>query len=163
MAIYTVHEPAGQKAAEQAVFVRDKFSWPGFFFGPFWLLAKGMWLVLIGYLVLAAMFVSALVYLLPASLVILPLVIFLTHLLFGFEAPNLCAWTIARRGYSLKTVISGHDLDDCERRYFANRINRDAIPEPIAPLPPGPEIFHPGSNVPGSNVIGIFPRPGGDG
>lgn len=162
MAIYTVHEPAGakhagQNMAEQAVFVRDKFSWMGFLFGPFWLLAKGMWLVLIGYIVLAAMFISALDYLLPAGLIMLPFVIFLAHLLLGFEAANLCAWTLARRGYSLNAVMSGHDREDCERRYFANRINRIAIPEPVAPPAPVPDISRQGSNV-----IGIFPKPGGD-
>ena len=59
MSVYTVHEPplrAGAAApdVERFAFVRDGFSWWAFLFAPLWMLRHRMWLVLIGYVVVAA-------------------------------------------------------------------------------------------------------------
>ena len=54
MAVYTVHAPpAGSgtrlEAAERFVLVRDRFSWPAFWFGPVWMLWHRLWVALLGY------------------------------------------------------------------------------------------------------------------
>ena len=58
MAVYTVHQPPLKKyeAApdpERFAFVRDGFSFWAFLFGPLWMLRHRMWLVLLGYIVVA--------------------------------------------------------------------------------------------------------------
>ena len=49
MAVYSVHLPTPARPAKSPTppgraFLREGFSWPAFFFGPFWLLARGFWL-----------------------------------------------------------------------------------------------------------------------
>ena len=58
MAVYTVHQPPLKKyeAApdpERFAFVRDGFSFWAFLLGPLWMLRHRMWLVLLGYIVVA--------------------------------------------------------------------------------------------------------------
>src|SRR6187200_850743 len=60
MPIYTVHQPRLRKYEtapnpERFAFVRDGFSFWAFLFGPLWMLRHRMWLVLIGYAIVAAM------------------------------------------------------------------------------------------------------------
>ena len=58
MAIYTVHEPP-QKAEgsapepERFVFVRDGFAFWAFLLTPLWMLRHRLWLVFLGYLLIA--------------------------------------------------------------------------------------------------------------
>jgi Zn-dependent protease with chaperone function len=64
MRTYTVHHRLTDardlaREVEGLVFVKEGFCWPGLFFPAFWLLFRGLWLVLIGYLVVAAAIVSA--------------------------------------------------------------------------------------------------------
>ena len=53
MPVYTVYEPPLRKsdeaadAADRFVFVRDKFSMWAFLFGPFWMIWRRLWLVLL--------------------------------------------------------------------------------------------------------------------
>ena len=58
MSIYTVHEPplrANEDVPdpERFVFVRDGFSFWAFLLAPLWMLRHRLWLVLIGYVVVA--------------------------------------------------------------------------------------------------------------
>jgi len=159
MAIYIVHEPAktvrnGQSAAEHAVFISDRFSWSAFSFGPVWLFVKGLWWALVGYILFAAGLGFALFNLSPASLTVLPLILVCTHLLIAFEAANLRGWSLFRRGFRMRAIVTGHNLDDCERRYFANRRMARS-----RPAPPVPEIAGKPDDQ-NSVIIGVFPRPG---
>ncbi len=59
MPVYTVHEPplkAGEASAdpERFVFVRDGFAFWAFLLMPLWLIAKRLWLALLGYVLLIA-------------------------------------------------------------------------------------------------------------
>jgi hypothetical protein len=62
MAIWTVweHDRHGAERGDRAVFVRDGFSWLAFLFGPLWLIARRMWVVLIAYVVVVVAITAAL-------------------------------------------------------------------------------------------------------
>ncbi len=164
MAIYIVHEPAkagrtGRNPAERAVFVPDRFSWAALSFGPLWLFAKGLWWALLGYILFTAGLGYTLYALAPASLVALPLILLLLNLLIAFEASNLRGWSLSRRGFEMRAIVTGHNLDDCERRYFASR--RKARKPRVRPVPVVPDIDVARSGTSDQNVvIGVFPRPG---
>ena len=58
MSIYTVHEPplkADQSTPDpdRFVFVRDGFSFWAFLFAPLWMLRHRLWLVFVGYVIVA--------------------------------------------------------------------------------------------------------------
>jgi uncharacterized protein DUF2628 len=161
MAIYIVFEPAkagrgGRTPAERAVFVPDRFSWTALSFGPLWLFAKGLWLALSGYILFTASLGFGLYTLAPASLVAMPLILLMLNFLIAFEAAILRGWSLSRRGFEMRTIVTGHNLDDCERRFFASRQAR------LRPLPEVPDIDNTRSDTTDQNVvIGVFPRPGG--
>ena len=60
MPAYAVFEPparANQPVVDHAarfVFLRDRFSWGAFLLGPFWMIWRRLWLVLIVYIVVIA-------------------------------------------------------------------------------------------------------------
>ena len=58
MSIYTVHEPPRggsnpRRDPERFVFVRDGFSFWAFLLAPLWLLRHRLWLVFVGYVIVA--------------------------------------------------------------------------------------------------------------
>src|SRR3984957_888215 len=103
MSVYTVHEPplrAGTAASdvERFAFVRDGFSWWAFLFAPLWMLRHRMWLVLIGYVVVAALIET------PGRMSGAPplaasLIGILLGFLVGLEASTLRRFTLGRRGW----------------------------------------------------------------
>ena len=122
MSVYTVHEPpsrAGAAAAdvERFAFVRDGFSWWAFLFAPLWMLRHRMWLVLIGYVVVAGA-IEIPVKLSGAPALAASLIGILLGLLVGLEAGTLRRFTLNRRGWKNLGVVSGDDLEDAERRFF---------------------------------------------
>jgi hypothetical protein len=157
MAVYTVHAPppsAGTRleTAERFVLVRDRFSWPAFWFGPLWMLWHRLWLALFGYVVLLVGLVVAWRATggsPAASLVI----VFVVALLLGNEAPSLRRLNLQRRGFRLCGVVVGDDLEAAERRFFSALTGdrKEAQPTP-ASVAPGTAA------VP--DVIGLFPHPG---
>src|SRR5262252_3960949 len=122
MAVYTVFEPPlrGQESESDPArfaFVRDGFYWSAFFFAVLWMLWHRLWLVLIGYLVVAAA-MAGLLRLSGASGAASVLVGFLLALLVGIEASTLRRWTLARRGWKPVGVVVADDFELAERRYF---------------------------------------------
>ena len=115
MAIYTVHEPPPKRTETgrirtRFVFVRDGFSFWAFLLAPLWMLRHRLWLVLVGYIVVAvALQIGA-----GADRCVgvgdgrrrL-----LLALLVGFEAATLRRWTLARRGWRNVGVVVGDDLE----------------------------------------------------
>ena len=141
MSVYTVHEPpmrAGAAAAdvERFVFVRDGFSWWAFLFAPLWMLRHRMWLVLIGYVVVAAVleFRCRCPVRRPSPRASSA---FSLALLVGLEAGTLRRFTLNRRGWKNLGVVSGDDLEDAERRFFDAWLQRTNSPSggPPAPCP----------------------------
>lgn len=172
MSVYTVHQPpsrAGNPASdpEGYVFVRDGFSFWAFLFGPLWMLRHRMWLVLVGY-VLVSGGLEGLARVAGASRFGIGLIGFLISLLVGLEAGTLRRFTLSRRGYRSVGVVSGHDLEDAEQRFFdswlkqpSDRATSPAAAPPVPPAPPAPSAAGSATIPRGPDVIGLFPEPGG--
>jgi len=166
MSVYTVHEPpmrAGKAASEveRFAFVRDGFSWWAFLFAPLWMLRHRMWLVLVGYVAVAAA-IEIPVRLSGAPAITASLIGILLGLLVGFEAGTLRRFTLDRRGWKNLGVVSGADLEDAERRFFDAWLRRANLPagvlrQPTPPPAPAAPIQRPPH---GPAVIGLFPEPG---
>jgi hypothetical protein len=140
---YTVHEPADADAprdrlerAEGLVFVRDGFSWGAALLTPFWMMAHGLWLALLGYLVVVA---GLEVFLWATGLAQQAgtWVIVVLHLLIGFEGDAIRRWTLRRRGYALAGSVSGRSRDECERRFIGAWLqDRPYVTLPPPSVPP---------------------------
>ena len=163
MAVYTVHEPplrAGARSApepERFVFVRDGFSFWALLLGPLWMLRHRMWLVLLLYVALTV--VLSLVLHLLASATIGVVVWWLIALLLGFEAATLRRFTLGRRRYRNIGIVVGDDRELAERRFFDAWIREDR-PEP-AGSGGAPALTPLRMAQPASDVLGLFPQPGG--
>ena len=124
MAVYTVHQPP-LRATEAApdpqrfVFVRDGFYFWAFIATWLWMAWHRMWLVLLIYVVGATAVEGAAYYAGAGSggAVVVGLLI---ALLIGIEAGTLRRFTLARRGWKNVGVVSAYDLEDAERRFFAD-------------------------------------------
>lgn len=123
MKLFTVHyrhEDAGSLTglAERSVLVREGFSWPAFAFGPFWLALRGMWIVLAGYaaLMVALMALARFAGLPEGAVTVVTTAI---GLLLGFEGNDLYRWTLARRRYHERAIVSGRDIEEAEARFFS--------------------------------------------
>jgi hypothetical protein len=167
MAVYTVHQaPARSSAAataERFVFVRDSFSWWAFLLAPLWMLCHRMWLILLGYVVVCGVIEAALVKF-GASHAAIALVGLLISLLVGLEASTLRRFALRRRGWSNVGIISGHDLEDAERRFFDAWLReRHSRHSPASAASSGPTSGA-SSGVPRApqtpHVTGLFPEPG---
>ena len=165
MPTYTVHAPpAGNDGAadpQRFVFVRDGFHVWAFVLAPLWLLMHRLWLALIGYLVLNFV-VGAGLKLLGVPDTAAFLVGLLIALLVGFEAATLKRWTLERRGWAMLGFVVGDDLEAAEQHFFAAWSARkpdaaatsgrpaENLTAPVRRGTPGP-----------SDVLGLFPEPGG--
>jgi hypothetical protein len=168
MAVYTLHVPAGSvpgdpAALEEAVLVRDGFSWGAFIFQVFWCLYRRLWLAA---LVLLVLTVGADLLMTWADLPhgIIALVSLLIVLLFAFEANDLRRRKLERLGMSLAGIVVASNKNEAEARAFALWLagepprdlpsRSDAGPNRSEP-PRGPA---PGGTPP---VLGLFPEPEG--
>ena len=161
MAIYTVHEPPLRDGAlspdpERVIFVRDGFYVWAFLLGPIWLLWRGLWLVLVLYLFVWGL-VEAGLWLTKIGMVAQFAVSFLLALLLGLEASTLWHWTLTRRGWIAADVVVGDDIESAERRFFASRSERAAAQPTAKPA----LLTNFGPKPQDSEVIGLFPEPGG--
>ncbi len=158
MPAFAVFEPpmrAGRRAAhhtDRFVFLRERFSWGAFLFGPLWMVWRRLWLVLIVYLIVLGLIGFGLQRLGIASQVGFT-VYFLIALLVGFEAPSSRRWTLLRRGWRERGIVIADDLEMAERRFFDSWSADRATAPPPPPYAPGPNS--------GAGVIGLFPEPGG--
>jgi len=162
MAIYTVYQPPlkRQQSApdpERFVFVRDRFSFWAFLLGPLWMLRHRLWLVLVGFVIVAAALQFAL-HAVGASATVMAAAALLLHLLVGFEAATLRRFTLARRRWQNVGIVVGDDLESAERRFFDTWV-RNAAADGAARAAPAaaPVLRRPPA---GSDVIGLFPEPG---
>ena len=164
MAVYMVLEPPRAdgdvvKRAERIVFVRDRFSWGAFLLGPLWLLWRRLWLALIGYIVVVGLVMVALRFA-GVGANWRTLAGLLIGLLLGCEAANLRRWTLVRRGWRERGIVIGDDLEAAEHRFFDRHMWLETTREIDAALatarPPAPPRA-------ATDVVGLFPRPGGGG
>jgi Protein of unknown function (DUF2628) len=152
MAIYTVHMRTG--AAADPFFVKDGFSWPGFFFTLIWLAIKRMWIVVAFAvsLMLAVSLASSLsgnedFWRFLSSIVLC--------LILGFEGNDLRRWSLAGQGYREVAVIEAQDLEEAELKYF------DSNPDIASPPAPPSETLSIQSDALATDALGLFGVPGG--
>jgi Protein of unknown function (DUF2628) len=166
MPTYTVHAPQlprttdALRATEQFVFVRDGFHFWAFVLAPLWLLLHRLWLALLIYIVGYGVLGIGLALARAPSNVQL-IVALLVALLMGFEASSVWRWTLARRRWVTLGFVVAEDAETAERRFFAEWQKHAAdVPSPpqaeqkyAVPVRRGPPSP--------SDVIGLFPEPGG--
>jgi hypothetical protein len=162
MAVYTVHEPPpsdGASAPDRFVFVRDGFSFAALLFGPLWMLRHRMWLVLVLYAVLVA--ALAVVLHLRGSTGVGMIVWGVLALLLGFEAGTLRRFTLGRRGLRNIGIVVGDDLELAERRFFDSWTRSSWTEKSTAEESGTPALTGTPSAPAASDVLGLFPEPGG--
>ncbi len=87
----------------------------------------------------------------------------LIALLIGFEAPTIWRWKLTRRGWKMLGFVVGEDVEIAEQRFFAEWSKRAAATPPAPSATPEPRYAAPVRRGPPSpsDVIGLFPEPGG--
>jgi hypothetical protein len=116
MKIFTAHRPP-QASQEEAVFIKEGFSWPAFFFPVIWLVLKRLWFPLILYL-LALAVVFALAARLSLSDTFVFIAALAVNLLLGMEGNERRRRAMARRGFIEEGPLVGKDLQEAELKYF---------------------------------------------
>ena len=163
MKTYLVFEPAGggrnAQAADAVRFVREKFYWSALILAPLWLVWHRLWLGFAAWLV-ACLLIAAFAYgfgLDPASEAI---ALLLPSLVVAFEGAELRRRKLLRAGYRDAGAAIGEDLEDAERRFFADwnlRANAPSLSKPE----PRPAAAQPLQSSAPNSVLGLFPEPGG--
>jgi hypothetical protein len=142
------------EGAERVVFLREKFSWPALFFGPFWLLWHRLWLALVLWLVTFFAFGVLMVLLkLPDSMMFAAFLV--PSLIAAFEATAIRRRKFLRKRMRDAGIVIAPDIEIAERRFFADWAKRAGTAPANPPAPPG--------SVPPldpSPVLGLFPQPG---
>jgi hypothetical protein len=161
MPTYTVHAPTSRNSSaadpQRFEFVRDGFHFWAFLLAPVWLLYRRLWLAFIGYVVLIGAIELAYYFLkLPQGGQMA--IDFLINVLIGLEASTLQRWTYARRRWTTLGIVTGEDEEEAERRFFVQWVARGD--DESAPLPK-PVMPPPTSRSGDSEIIGLFPQPGG--
>lgn len=119
MGSYLVLIPPGDNDPEKVRFIRDRFAWLAFLFGPFWLLANRAWLA--GFITLALSIALAIAgYFEPLSLGASAASLAL-NLLIGFEGREWKALAMERRGFIADDVVVAPDIETAEAFYFSER------------------------------------------
>lgn len=167
MPLYAAHAPQGAPtlaAADRVALVPQGFSWPAFFFGPWWLLAKGLWCALLGWFALSALMGAAYA-LIGAPYPALAAAQLMVALFLGLEGARLRSNALARAGRPLADLVAAPD-DQVALKTFFERWSEEAPPPPSAPREPAPDASGPRPSGGGANslrqpVLGLFPEPGG--
>ncbi|RAZ75266.1 DUF2628 domain-containing protein [Mesorhizobium atlanticum] len=116
MAIYVVMQPpAGGNKAEDAIFVRDSFTWLGFLVAPLWLAWHRLWIeAALTFAVMAILSVAGERLGLEGAGSLLSLLI---SLYIGFEGQDLRIASLRRRGWREWGVVEAGNLADAETRH----------------------------------------------
>jgi hypothetical protein len=164
--VYSVYEPSSEVAdltlrADRLAFVKEGFSWIAFLVPALWLFFYRMWLELIVFLVgfaaLELAFGTS-----DQGRTLFGWVSLGLFLLFAFEANDLRAASLERRGYRLVGLASGRDRGQAELSFFRSWLPEQ---EKQARTPDrAPEKRESGSSRTGARgeseeVIGLFPGP----
>ena len=176
MPVYTVHAPTAHaadfRATDKFVFVRDGFHFWAMVLGPLWLIAKRLWLALLGWVVITVALEVAVAQFAGGRLAATGVGI-LIAVLMGLEASTLQRWTYSRRKWRQLDVVVADDEETAERRFFdrftSSNNKRWTGFDPLSvdrggPPPtrdvPGQRFSEP-PPLPQGGIIGLFPEPGG--
>jgi hypothetical protein len=167
MPTFTIHAPPPKVGTatgdpERFIFVRDGFYFWAFVLAPLWLLLHRLWLAFAIYVIGYGLLGTGIA-LLRASANVQLLVGLLVALLVGFEASSIWRWTLTRRGWSTLGIVVGEDAEMAERRFFVQWAQRAPETPAGQTASPEPKYSTPISRGPPSpsDVIGLFPEPGG--
>ena len=164
--VYSVYEPPSPAPdlalrAERLAFVKEGFSWPALFVPLLWLLYHRMWLE---FILLALIYVALQLAFggTDQGETVVGYASLAIGVLFAFEANDLRAAALERRGYRLVDVASGRGRTDAERSFFSAWLPHQGRgarePEHMAkPRRDAPAS----SSMPrgeGEEVIGLFPQ-----
>ncbi|WP_376097839.1 DUF2628 domain-containing protein [Roseomonas sp. CCTCC AB2023176] len=136
MRLYTLHAKAGDRPRTRLV--REGSSFWAFLFGPFWFLARGLWLgallalfVPVAGAALGALVTAGLASADPSvTLDLMPWTSLAAQILLGLHARDLERWMLRRRGYALHGVVAGRDHEDALLR--AVTLKPDLAPGAVA-------------------------------
>jgi hypothetical protein len=164
--VYSVYEPRNEAAdlaarADRLAFVKEGFSWIAFLVPALWLIFYRMWLELIVFLVgFAALewaFGTS-----DAGRTLFGWVSLGLFVLFAFEANDLRAASLERRGYRLAGVASGRDRGQAELSFFRSWLpeqeKQERAPE-RTPEKRGSGSSQSSTRAESEEVIGLFPGP----
>lgn len=160
MKVFTVHAAPRQesdpvRAAERMAFVKEGFCWPALFVPVLWLLWHRLWLVLLGWLVVAAAIAFVPARFGMADSLATPLAL-LFAFWFALEANGLRRWTLERNGWRPAGFAAGRDLVEAEHGFFSRWVNQVALPQPEPRRQAQPARRFADRDEP---VIGLFPKP----
>src|SRR5262245_15540345 len=154
--------PEARRGPDRFAFVRDSFHFWAFVLAPLWMLWHRLWLVFVGFGLIAVA--------LQLGLHVLGvggggrlLGYALLALLVGLEAGTLRRWTLARRGWRDAGIVSGETREAAERRFFDTWTGAHGEPAPrpaesfLAPARAALAARQP--NRP-TDIVGLFPEPG---
>jgi hypothetical protein len=118
-----------------------------------------MWLVLLIYVAVAVGIDMAMYYAgVPVAIIIV--VGLLGSVLIGVEASTLRCFALDSGGWEKIGIVSGHDREDAEQRFFQAWLGRPSA----KPAEPSASASYPApsaARMPQSpDVIGLFPKPG---
>ena len=159
MKAYTLHVPADAtpgdaRALENALVVKDGFSWGAFIFSFLWFFAHRLWIA--GLIVLVAAFaLGALLQWLRLGAGVTFLAEFLFAVLVGLEASSLRRWTYQRRRRPAVDVVVARDREEAETKAFARWLGEPAAARSSQRLPQRLQAAPRGGLEP---VIGLFPE-----
>jgi hypothetical protein len=167
MTVYMVFEPQAARGdslrrAERVEFVPDRFTWSAFLFGPVWMLWHRLWLVLGGYIGVSVALSLALRYA-GVGEDARGFALTLLALLVGFEAASLRRWTLLLKGWRDVGAVVGDTRETAERRFFDRYVSLETTREMEAALAAPPPPQPPVAPRDASDVVGLFPQPGGGG
>lgn len=111
------------KALEDAVFIKNGFSWPAFLVFPLWSLYHWLWLPFLAWLVVSVT-ASTILALVSAPwhwgfLASLGIATFM-----AFEAGAFRRAQMVRKNYSEIGQVSGHSLVECETVFFSQYLDQ---------------------------------------
>jgi Protein of unknown function (DUF2628) len=164
--VYSVYEPPAEapdlmQRADRLAFVKEGFSWLALLVPLLWLIYYRMWieLIVLGliYLALQVVFGND-----TQGQALAIWASFAIGVLFAFEANDLRAAALERRGYRLVGVASGRDRTEAERSFFTAWLpqQKSSSRPPERPRQPRrAEAVPPVQRGEGEEVIGLFPRP----
>jgi hypothetical protein len=124
MTTYSIYAKPNDRAAAEAIFLPDKFSWGAFILTWVWALWNRMWIV--AALILSVMFIASALPAMPQFLLSLAVNIFM-----GLHGNDLLGWSLRRRGLSEIALSNGGSLEEAELRFYADESEASALTAPV--------------------------------
>lgn len=122
MQTYTIHAPPvdNRNFSEQAadyVFLKEGYAYWAALFGPFWLLARKLWLEALIYFVALGLIQAILQYF-GLNEYGATLLYFMVSIIFALFAYDVERWHYARKDYVMISLVNGKSRVDCEAKFF---------------------------------------------